>query len=134
LNEPPNWRDRSTKMLRYLADVIVNDNPDVKYVDPNAIFLEPQVPPFDANKAKPAGTRDQLKAMGREAFVDWLKKERPFSIPIPLSGMLISRYWRRVCAPMICLPWRIAMRITWPMGYFQSKCGEALLLMWPCVF
>jgi pyruvate carboxylase len=76
LNEPPNWRDRSTKMLRYLADVIVNDNPDVKYVDPNAIFLEPQVPPFDAHKAKPAGTRDQLKAMGREAFVDWLKKEK----------------------------------------------------------
>ncbi len=77
LNVPPNWRDRSTKMLRYLADVIVNDNPDVKYVDPNAIFLEPKVPPFDHKKAKPEGTRDKLKSLGREGFIDWLKKEKP---------------------------------------------------------
>ena len=76
LNAPPNWRDRSTKMLRYLADVIVNDNPDVKYVDPNVVFLDPQIPEYNPKKAKPAGTRDQLKSMGREAFVEWLKNEK----------------------------------------------------------
>ncbi|MEM6378447.1 MAG: biotin carboxylase N-terminal domain-containing protein, partial [Bacteroidota bacterium] len=34
LLEKPKWKDRGTKMLRYLAEVNVNKNPDVKYEDP----------------------------------------------------------------------------------------------------
>jgi len=75
LNRSRNWKDRSTKMLRYLADVIVNSNPDVKYVDPNVVFLEPHVPEFEHRAPKPPGARDKLKELGREGFVDWLKKE-----------------------------------------------------------
>lgn len=73
---PPNWRDRSTKMLKYLAKVIVNENPDVKYKDDRVIFIPPSVPDFDAKADYPKGSRDRLQEMGREAFVQWLKKEK----------------------------------------------------------
>jgi pyruvate carboxylase len=72
---PPNWRDRSTKMLRYLAEVIVNDNPDVKYKDEHKVFLDPVVPAFDEWAPMPKGTRDRLKKLGRDEFVQWLKAE-----------------------------------------------------------
>lgn len=76
LLEPPNWRDRSTKMLMYLADVIVNDNPDVKSIDKNVVFLKPEVPAFDRYAAMPKGTKDKLTELGPEGFSQWLKKEQ----------------------------------------------------------
>ncbi|MEL7122726.1 MAG: pyruvate carboxylase, partial [Bacteroidota bacterium] len=76
LTQPRNWRDRSTKMLRYLADVIVNTNPDVKFVDPTVTFLNPKVPDYNKDAALPTGTRDQLKALGREAFVQQLRDKK----------------------------------------------------------
>ncbi len=72
---PPDWQDRGTKMLRYLADVIVNGHPDVPKRDANAVFLSPAVPPCDRHAAFPEGTRDRLLRDGREAFVQWLKAE-----------------------------------------------------------
>jgi pyruvate carboxylase len=73
---PPRWRDRATKMLNYLAEVIVNDNPDVKYKDDSKIFHAPIVPNFDDRAAVPKGTRDRLKEHGRDAFIQWLMNER----------------------------------------------------------
>lgn len=72
----PDWQDRSTKTLRYLAEVIVNGNPDVKFKDKDRVFLEPHVPPSPAGEL-PKGTRDQLKELGVEAFCRWLKAEKP---------------------------------------------------------
>ena len=76
LNQSRNWKDRSTKMLRYLAEVIVNSNPDIKQVDPSVVFVDPHVPEYDLNMAKPQGTRDKLKTLGRDGFIDWLKNEK----------------------------------------------------------
>ncbi|MCI5084198.1 MAG: pyruvate carboxylase [Saprospiraceae bacterium] len=76
LVEPPRWRDRATRMLHYLAEVIVNDNPDVKYRDDSKVFLTPQVPAFDASQPLPKGTKDLLKEKGREEFIQWLRNER----------------------------------------------------------
>ena len=73
---PHNWRDRGTKLLRYLAEVIVNDNPDVKYKDPNRIFLEPVVPPYDAQTPPPDGSRQRLQQLGPEGFAQWLKEQK----------------------------------------------------------
>lgn len=75
LLEPPNWRDRSTKILLYLADVIVNDNPDVKSVDNQVVFIKPEVPAFDRYAPLPKGTKDQLTELGPKAFADWLKQD-----------------------------------------------------------
>ena len=72
----PEFRDRGTRLLRYLADVIVNDNPDVgNKKDPNRSFLRPVVPEFDPYGEFPKGSRDRLKELGRDGFVDWLKHE-----------------------------------------------------------
>ena len=76
LLEPKGWRDRGTKMLRYLAEVIVNDNPDVKARDVRVHFLEPRVPAFDGRKPVPGGSKQKLDELGPEAFAKWLKDQR----------------------------------------------------------
>ena len=75
LMQLPEFRNRGTRMLYYLADVIVNGNPDVKYVDPQRSFLRPVVPKFDPYGGVPTGSRDRLKELGRDGFVDWLRGE-----------------------------------------------------------
>ena len=75
LMELRGFRDRGTRLLRYLADVIVNDNPDVRYVDSSRSFLKPVVPAFDPYAELPNGSRDRLKELGRDGFVDWIKSE-----------------------------------------------------------
>lgn len=72
----PNWRDRGTKMLRYLANVIVNENPDVKFRDERIELIEPVVPAFDSSNTCPSGTRNKLKELGPDAFTQWLKDEK----------------------------------------------------------
>ncbi|MBB4078304.1 pyruvate carboxylase [Lewinella aquimaris] len=75
LMELPEFRDRGTRLLRYLAEVIVNDNPDVRYIDSSKTFLKPVVPKFDPYAEVPKGSRDRLIELGRDGFVDWLKQE-----------------------------------------------------------
>ncbi len=72
----PRFRDRGTKTLKYLANVIVNGNQDVKYVDPNKQFREPVVPSFDPLEKFPKGTKQKLDKLGPEKFAAWLKKEK----------------------------------------------------------
>lgn len=74
---PPNWRDRGTKMLRYLADVIVNGHPDVRHFDPAIEFLPPPVPAYDPHAPIPPGTRQKLQELGPEGFAQWLKDYKP---------------------------------------------------------
>ncbi len=76
LLEKPKWKDRGTKMLRYLAEVNVNKNPDVKYQDDRVVLIDPKVPAFDGSKAFPKGTKDKLTELGAKGFVDWLKQEK----------------------------------------------------------
>jgi len=75
LMQPRGFRNRGTRILRYLADVNVNGNPDVKYVDRSKTFLKPPVPAFDPYAEVPRGSRDRLRELGRDGFVDWLRKE-----------------------------------------------------------
>ncbi|MEL6865932.1 MAG: pyruvate carboxylase [Bacteroidota bacterium] len=74
---PPRFRDRGTKVLRYLANVIVNGNPDVKSVDKTKVFLPATVPVYDTNSPMPEGNKDRLTKMGPDGFAKWLKKQRP---------------------------------------------------------
>ncbi|MEM7550250.1 MAG: pyruvate carboxylase [Bacteroidota bacterium] len=68
--------DRGTKTLKYLANVTVNGNPDVKFVNPTKKLRNPSVPEFDINAQHPKGTKDKLNELGREGFIDWLKNEK----------------------------------------------------------
>lgn len=78
LFELPRRRDRGTKMLKYLADTIVNGNPDVKYRDPRqeSLFREPVVPNFDHHAEFPAGTKQLFQRKGPEGIAEWVKKQK----------------------------------------------------------
>ncbi|MEX0966107.1 MAG: pyruvate carboxylase [Bacteroidia bacterium] len=69
-------RDSGTKALRYLSEVIVNGNPDVKYIDPAARFRPAVVPEFSKTGPYPKGSKDRLTELGRETFISWLKNEK----------------------------------------------------------
>ncbi|WKN30270.1 pyruvate carboxylase [Porifericola rhodea] len=80
--------DRATRTLMYLADVTVNGNPNVRFMDPNKSFRTPILPsqlmdePASGAKVNyqyvpyPEGTKNKLESLGREKFVDWLKQEK----------------------------------------------------------
>jgi pyruvate carboxylase len=70
----PRIQDRGTKILRYLGDVIVNGNTDVKFVDKSKIFVKPVVPSRNG-KAYTKGTKDLLTELGADGFAKWLKNE-----------------------------------------------------------
>ncbi|SDS45516.1 pyruvate carboxylase [Gramella sp. MAR_2010_147] len=69
-------RNRATKLVGYLAEVIVNGNPDIKNKEPNKEFLKPIVPAFDKAAKYPKGTKDLLTELGPEKFSTWLKEEK----------------------------------------------------------
>lgn len=67
--------DRATKILTYLADVIVNGNPEVKGKKlPEKI--EAAAIPASAGIAPPAGTRQLLQKLGPKKFAAWARKEK----------------------------------------------------------
>ena len=69
-------RDRATKLLNFLGDVIVNGNPHAKGYQP-AKTIEPVSPPvFDHQQPPPKGTRDLLLELGPQKFAGWVKKQK----------------------------------------------------------
>ncbi|MFN8166159.1 MAG: pyruvate carboxylase [Bacteroidia bacterium] len=69
-------QDRGTKILRYLAEVMVNGHPDVQKPDPSKKFLHAKVPVFDRNEKVTPGTKQLLDEMGPEKFAQWLKSQK----------------------------------------------------------
>ncbi|MEM6911244.1 MAG: pyruvate carboxylase [Verrucomicrobiota bacterium] len=70
-------RDRATKLLNYLGDVIVNGNPHAKNWKPEAPFREPRLPTWDHRREPPAGTRQKLLQMGAPGFAAWIRAQQP---------------------------------------------------------
>ncbi len=72
----PVRRDRATKLLEYLGDVIVNGNALVKGRATAARRDPAPLPAFDALSPAPAGTRDRLKELGPEKFAAWIRNHK----------------------------------------------------------
>jgi len=68
-------RDRATKLLTYLADVIVNGNPSVEGRPRPSRIRAPQIPPHDPD-APPDGTRQLLQKLGPEGLAHWVLGQR----------------------------------------------------------
>jgi len=72
----PVRRDRATRLLEFLAAVIVNGNPLVKGRPAMARREAAAVPAFDHVAAPPAGVRTQLLELGPKAFCSSLSRQR----------------------------------------------------------
>jgi pyruvate carboxylase len=76
LVELPRRKDRATRLLRFLANTLVNGNPLVKGQvvatrrEPAPIIAAPRTAPM------PEGTRDLLKKLGPEKFADWVRDQK----------------------------------------------------------
>lgn len=70
-------KDRATKLLAFLGDVIVNGNPHAKGYKPEKPFPQAPVPPCDVKSVPPPGTRQKLLELGAEKFAEWILKQRP---------------------------------------------------------
>ncbi|MBM3526310.1 MAG: pyruvate carboxylase, partial [Alphaproteobacteria bacterium] len=70
-------RDRATKVLSYLADVIVNGRQDVKGArDDRRLLVPPSAPPVPRTDAPPPGSRQMLQLLGPDRFAEWILNER----------------------------------------------------------
>jgi pyruvate carboxylase len=69
-------QDRTSKVVSFLAEVIVNGNSDVKNIDENKVFRTPKIPKFSLAEPHPKGTKNMLTEMGPEQFCAWLKDEK----------------------------------------------------------
>jgi pyruvate carboxylase len=70
-------QDRATKLLTYLAEVIVNGHPQVKK-RPAKVRREPApLPAIDGKANPPAGHRQRLLEVGPEKFCQWILKQKP---------------------------------------------------------
>ncbi len=67
-------KDRATKLLAYLADVIVNGNPVVAGKPTPTRLRTPPIPPHDSS-APPEGTRQLLQKVGPEGLAKWVRKQ-----------------------------------------------------------
>jgi pyruvate carboxylase len=87
----PFRRDRATKLLTYLGELIVNGNPVVGLPPWSEIararasggplqardFPEPRLPPSATRPAQPPpGTRDKLRELGPERFARWVREQK----------------------------------------------------------
>lgn len=68
----PKRRDRATRILSYIGDVIVNGNPLVKDRPTAVRRTRAPVPHTDDQSPIPSGTRDKLKELGPEKFSQWV--------------------------------------------------------------
>ncbi|MCZ8130038.1 MAG: pyruvate carboxylase [Steroidobacteraceae bacterium] len=68
----PRRRDRATRLLNFIGDVIVNGNPEVKGRPKPARLTLPRAPRLDAAATPPPGTKQLLDAQGPKALADWM--------------------------------------------------------------
>ncbi len=67
-------RDRATRLLTYMADVIVNGNPEVANKPRPAVIREAPVPQSKKTPI-PEGTRQLLDRLGPEKFAAWTREQ-----------------------------------------------------------
>ncbi len=65
-------RDRATRILSFIGEVIVNGNPEVKgRLKPKSMVLA-RLPKVNVAKEPPAGTKQRLDELGAEGFAKWM--------------------------------------------------------------
>jgi pyruvate carboxylase len=68
-------KDRATKLITYLGEVIVNGNPEVANKPHPSVLESPRVPEHDAH-VPPGGTRQILLEKGPEGLAAWMLSQK----------------------------------------------------------
>jgi len=69
-------RDRATKLLNFLGNVVVNGNPHAKGYRPAKPLPTVTVPGQDDRSAPPPGSRDRLLELGAKKFAAWTREQK----------------------------------------------------------
>jgi pyruvate carboxylase len=69
-------RDRATKLLNFIGNVIVNGNPQAKGYKPERPVAVAVPPEYDHRVDPPKGTRDLLLELGPRRFAEWALKQK----------------------------------------------------------
>jgi pyruvate carboxylase len=69
-------RDRATKLLQFLGNVIVNGNPHAKGYKPPGPLDPAPLPAWDRKQEPPRGTRQLLLELGPKKFAEWTLKQK----------------------------------------------------------
>ncbi len=70
-------KDRATKLLNYLGNVIVNGNPHAKGYQPKGLIPSPTAPRGGhPGQPLPIGTRDLLLKLGPKKFAEWTLSQK----------------------------------------------------------
>ena len=71
----PPRKDRATRLLSFIGDVIVNQNPEVVgRIKPSHPLVEPPLPKLSVNQPD-SGTRNRLLRLGPEGFAQWMLEQ-----------------------------------------------------------
>ena len=73
-------KDRATKLLKFLGDVIVNGNSNAKGKKPEKTLQHPRLPQWDSKSLTPKGTKDKLNELGPEKFSEWILEQKQLLI------------------------------------------------------
>src|SRR4051812_39832624 len=68
-------RDRATKLLNFLSDVIVNGNPQTKGYVQKSVLPVAAPPKIEHKDVPPRGTRQLLLEMGPAKFAQWTRRQ-----------------------------------------------------------
>ena len=71
----PHKRDRATRLLSFIGDVIVNGNPEIKGRPKPREAVFPRLPRTSLPPIAP-GTRQKLDELGPEKFADWMLAQK----------------------------------------------------------
>ncbi len=70
-------RDRASRVLRFVGDVVVNGNPEMKgRTRPSHALSKPLLPKADLTAPPAPGSRDRLRELGPEKFAQWMGREK----------------------------------------------------------
>ena len=102
-------RDRATKLLNFLGNIIVNGNPHAKGFKPPKPLDPAKVPPHNPQAPMPKGTRDLLLELGAARFAQWTLKQKRLLITDTtfrdahqsLMATRVRTYDMLACAPSL---------------------------------
>lgn len=73
-------KDRATKVLNFLGDVIVNGSAGIAKPLKSAEMIEARVPEVDCTVPRPAGSRDLFMKLGAEGLSKWILEQKKLLI------------------------------------------------------